>query len=225
MPKQTFFNLPNEKRQLVVNAAIDEFANYGFEAASINRIVANSSISKGSFYQYFEDKLDVFKHLLDVLAEEKTIFFRDRHPPSQGLDIFGYFRWMIKTGMEFNSTNPVLVKAVSRVLLSEGMYYGQLFSDIRKKTIDALREMIRSAKNNGEMDANVDEDLAVTVMDTWSNVISNNILNEGAQKKDLVKYVKSAKVQKYIDDMLSVMEHGLRNVKPSLEDGQKGSEQ
>lgn len=225
MPKQTFFNLPNEKRQLVVNAAIDEFVNYGFEAASINRIVANSSISKGSFYQYFEDKLDVFKHLLDVLAEEKKVFFRDRHPPSQGLDIFGYFRWMIKTGMEFNSTNPVLVKAVSRVLLSEGMYYGQLFSDIRKKAMDALREMIRSAKNNGEIDANVDEDLAVTVMDTWSNVISNNILNEGAQKKDLVKYVKSAKVQKYIDDMLSVMEHGLRNVKPSLEDGQKGSEQ
>jgi hypothetical protein len=31
-------------------------------------------------------------------------------------------------------------------------------------------------------------------------------------------------VQKYIDDMLSVMEHGLRNVKPSLEDEREGSE-
>jgi len=226
MPKQTFFNLPEEKRQSIVNAAVDEFSEYGFEAASINRIVANSGISKGSFYQYFEDKLDVFKYLLDVMGDEKTKFFRDRHPPSQGLGIFGYFRWMIKTGMEFNSTNPKLVKAISRVLLGEGMYYGQLFSDVRKKTMDALREVIRSAKNSGEMDANVDEDLAVTVMDTWSNVISTAILNEGMQKKDLVRWVKSSKVQKYIDDMLSVMEYGLRNVKPSaLTDEEKGNEQ
>ena len=31
MPKQTFLNLPEEKRQAVVDAAIDEFADYGFE--------------------------------------------------------------------------------------------------------------------------------------------------------------------------------------------------
>ncbi|MCQ3938550.1 MAG: hypothetical protein DPW18_16100 [Chloroflexi bacterium] len=224
MPKQTFFNLPEEKRQAIVNAAIDEFAEYGFEPASINRIVANSGIAKGSFYQYFDDKLDVFRHLIDVLGDEKTKFFKDRHPPGNGLGIFGYFRWMIKTGMEFNSTNPKLVKAISRVLLSEGMYYGQLFADIRKKSLDALREIIRSAKKNGEMDANVDEDLAVTVMDTWSNVISNSILDEGLQKKDILRWVKSPKVQKYIDDMLSIMEHGLRNVKPSpVSEEEKGN--
>ena len=75
MPKQTFLNLSHEKRQTIVNAAADEFSEYGFEAASINRIVANSGISKGSFYQYFEDKTDVFRHLVDVLANEKAIFY------------------------------------------------------------------------------------------------------------------------------------------------------
>src|SRR5512145_202657 len=108
MPKQTFLNLPEEKRQAVVNAAVDEFADYGFEASSINRIVANSGISKGSFYQYFEDKMDVFRYLMDMLANEKTVFFKDKHPPSANLDTFGYFHWMIKTGMEFSSTHPRL---------------------------------------------------------------------------------------------------------------------
>ncbi|MBL8102711.1 MAG: TetR/AcrR family transcriptional regulator [Anaerolineales bacterium] len=218
MPKQTFLNLPDEKRQTVVNAAIDEFAEYGFESASINRIVANSGISKGSFYQYFEDKMDVFKYLMDVIAQEKTEFFKGKHPPSPGQSIFGYFRWMIKTGMEFNSTNPKLVKAIARVLLSEGMYYGQIFADVRKKTMDTLVGMIQSAKQNGEIDASVDEKVAAKVMDTWSNVISNSILEEGMQKKDIVKWVRAPKTQKYIDDMLSIMEHGLRNVKASSSD-------
>ncbi|MCJ7435873.1 MAG: hypothetical protein MUO77_20530, partial [Anaerolineales bacterium] len=72
---------------------------------------------------------------------------------------------------------------------------------------------------NGEMDKSVDTNMAATVMDTWSNVISAYILNEGMQKKDIMKWVHTPKVQKYIDDMLSIMEHGLRNVKPSLGDG------
>ena len=87
MPKQTFLNLSHEKRQTIVNAAADEFSEYGFEAASINRIVANSGISKGSFYQYFEDKADVFKYLLTVLEREKMEYFNGRHPPSNNMEI------------------------------------------------------------------------------------------------------------------------------------------
>ena len=67
MPKQTFLNLPEEKRNTIITAAINEFAEYGLENASTNRIVANSGISKGSFYQYFEDKQDVFMYLLTVV--------------------------------------------------------------------------------------------------------------------------------------------------------------
>ena len=224
MPKQTFLNLPEEKRQAVINAAIDEFAEYGFKAASINRIVANSGISKGSFYQYFDDKMDVFRHLLDVLGEEKKTYFKDRHPPNKGLGTFGYFRWMIKTGMEFNSTNPKLVKAVSRVMLSEGYYYGQMLADLRKRTMDALIELIQHAKQNGEIDPSVDEKTAAHVMDTWSNVIGNSILEEGMQKKEIVKWMRLPKTQKYIDDMLSIMEHGLRNVKSSSNDDEEKEE-
>jgi len=217
MPKPTFLNLAAEKRAAIERAAIEEFAEYGFAAASINRIVAASGISKGSFYQYFDDKMDVFKHLLDALAREKKDFFTGKHPPSPSQSVFGYFRWMIKVGMEFNSANPKLVKAVGRVLLTEGMYYGQIFADVRKNTLDALRELIRSAQKNGEIDANVDVDMAANVMDTWSNVITNSLLSEGMQKKDLLRWVRSAKTQKYIDDMLAIMEHGLRNVKLSTD--------
>jgi len=102
MPKQTFLNLPEEKRNTIIGAAIDEFAQYGLENASTNRIVDNSGISKGSFYQYFEDKQDVFMYLLSVLEREKMEFFKDKHPSGMNMDTFQYFRWMIKAGMEFN---------------------------------------------------------------------------------------------------------------------------
>jgi AcrR family transcriptional regulator len=210
MPKQTFLNLPEEKRQSVVNAAIDEFANYGFEASSINRIVANSGISKGSFYQYFEDKMDVFKYLMDVIANEKTEYYKGKHPPSANMDTFEYFRWMIKTGMEFNSSYPRLVQAISRVLLAEGLYYGKDFAEYHKMATDGLSAMIKQAMKNGEIDPSVDVELAVIIMDTWTYAINTYILNEGMKQKDVMKWMRSAKTQEKIDKMLYVMEYGLR---------------
>jgi AcrR family transcriptional regulator len=210
MPKQTFFNLPDEKRRIIVDTAVDEFAEYGFEAASINRIVANSSIAKGSFYQYFTDKMDVFKHLMDILAQEKSDYFKDKHPPGTNLDMFQYYRWLIKTGMAFNSTNPRLVQAISRVLLAEGLFYGKSFEEYREQSTRMLTAMIQQAVERGEVDPSVDLDLAVMVMETWNNAITNYFLKEGVQQQDVMQWVRSAKTQERIDKMLYVMEYGLR---------------
>lgn len=210
MPKKTFLNLPKEKSSNIINAAIDEFAEYGLENASTNRVIKKSGISKGSFYQYFEDKQDVFMYLLTVLEREKMEYFKGKHPLSANMDTFQYFRWMIKAGMEFNSDYPHMVQAISRVLLGEGMYYGNTFADYRLKTIQAFEMMIKQAIEDGEVDPSVDVGLAVMVMETWSNAISAYILNEGMKQKDIMKWVRSAKTQEKIDKLLYVMEYGLR---------------
>jgi len=210
MPKQTFLNLSEEKRSTIANAAIEEFAEYGFEASSINRIVANSGISKGSFYQYFEDKMDVFKYLMDVLAKEKTEYYKGKHPSGANLDTFEYFRWLIKTGMEFNSSYPRLVQAISRVLLAEGLYYGKDFAEYHKMSTDGISMMIKQAMENGEVDPSVDVELAVMIMETWTNAIATYILKEGMKQRDVMKWLRSAKTQEKIDKFLYVMEYGLR---------------
>ena len=55
MPKETFYRLPDEKRERIMAAAEREFLENSFEAASINRIIKEAAIPRGSFYQYFED--------------------------------------------------------------------------------------------------------------------------------------------------------------------------
>jgi AcrR family transcriptional regulator len=210
MPKQTFLNLSDEKRKVIIGAAIDEFADYGLENASTNRIVANSGISKGSFYQYFENKQDVFMYLLIVLENEKMEYFTDKRPPGMNMDTFQYFRWMTKIGMEFNTSHPRLTQAITRVLFGEGMYYGNTFSDVREKTSQGLRAMIEQAIERGEVDPSVEVELAVMVMETWSNAISTYILNEGLKQKDILNWVRSAETQEKIDKLLYVMEYGLR---------------
>jgi len=210
MPKQTFLNLPETKRDNVINAAVEEFAEYGLENASTNRIVKNSGIAKGSFYQYFEDKQDVFMYLLTVIEQKEMDFFKDIHPPDNNMDTFHYFRWMVKTGMEFGLAHPRMIQAAWRVLLGEGLYYGKNLAGYRQKTTQALTSMIKQAIQRGEVDPSVDVELAVMIMETWSNAITTYVLNEGIKQKNILKWMRSPKTQETIDKLLYVMEYGLR---------------
>lgn len=71
MPKQTFFNLPTEKRQTLIQAAKSEFSRVSLYEASIANIVKEAEIPRGSFYQYFEDKDDLYFYLLEKQGEDQ----------------------------------------------------------------------------------------------------------------------------------------------------------
>lgn len=60
MPKQTFFNLPEDKKKKIINAARKEFSRVPIYEASISNIIKDANIPRGSFYQYFENKEDIF---------------------------------------------------------------------------------------------------------------------------------------------------------------------
>ena len=70
MPKQTFYRLPQEKQERILAAAKKEFTHARYDEASINQIVRESGISRGSFYQYFEDKQDIFLYFLKDYRKE-----------------------------------------------------------------------------------------------------------------------------------------------------------
>ena len=64
-PHPRFARLPPERRHAVLQAAAQEFAEHGFESASLNRILEGAGVSKGSFYYYFDDKADLFTAVVD----------------------------------------------------------------------------------------------------------------------------------------------------------------
>lgn len=66
MPSQTFLNLDSVKQKKFISAAMSEFSNYEYSDVSINQIIMNAGISRGSFYMYFKDKDDLFEYLMEI---------------------------------------------------------------------------------------------------------------------------------------------------------------
>ena len=77
MPKATFYNLKDEKKEMIEKAAVTEFSKYGYFHANISRIAKQSKISVGSFYQYFDDINDLFMHIFKKIADRKIQYIKE----------------------------------------------------------------------------------------------------------------------------------------------------
>ena len=76
MPTQRFLKLKEEKKQVILDAAVHEFSRVPYSSASINQIIKEADISRGSFYTYFEDKDDLMRYILRGFRDncQKKIF-------------------------------------------------------------------------------------------------------------------------------------------------------
>lgn len=114
MPSETFLNLPEEKRQRFIDVALAEFAEYNFDTASINSIIKEVGIARGSVYQYFTDKLDLWLYLKEYAEQEKMKFIQavDRKSFSNFWD---YYRHLFWQGIEFDLHAPLCSKFLYRI--------------------------------------------------------------------------------------------------------------
>ena len=145
MPTNTFFRLPEEKRQRLIQAAWDEFTRVDLANASINRIIRAAHIPRGSFYQYFGDKEELFRYLLGDMREYFSAVQREILEGSGGdlfaLPLAAFDRFINQSG----STEPALGRFVQVMRLNQGMDVQRLMGDRRCPLSSELMERAQLA--------------------------------------------------------------------------------
>src|SRR5262245_2098132 len=108
MPTATFFALPEARRERLVSEAIREVSERPYAEASLSQIAQRSRIPKGSFYQYFVDKLDLYRWLITEEAPRHKREFIGA--PKPGTDFWTGFETLIERGMAFLVEHPRLAR-------------------------------------------------------------------------------------------------------------------
>ena len=169
MPKETFFNLPSDKRKSIEEVAILEFSTYGFDKASINRITKLCGIAKGSFYQYFENKKDVFFHTLDLIKERKLDYMSETLMNPGEHDFFTLLREMYISGLNFASANPELVQIGNLVLKNKDHpVYKEAMGNNASKASDVFGDLLDLAIARGEVRPNIDKRFVASIISSMN---------------------------------------------------------
>lgn len=167
MPKDTFFNLPEEKRNKIIQAAIDIFAELHYSNVTINKLVKHAGIPKGSFYQYFENKDDLYIYLFNDIGDKKTEVFERLKAKTSDISFKEYMMEYIMGLKNLEASNDQITH-LKREFLNECPQdiKKQILKKEMPRSIKVFREVIDAYVKKGEFRKDLDSNVAayVTVM-------------------------------------------------------------
>lgn len=100
-----------ERKTELLEAALDEFISKNYEEASLNNIIKNAGISKGTFYYHFKDKQALYLYLLEHSVKLKWEFINNNtkentEASTRKKSIFESFKLQARIGAEFAKVFP-----------------------------------------------------------------------------------------------------------------------
>ncbi|ULT56985.1 TetR/AcrR family transcriptional regulator [Neobacillus drentensis] len=131
-----FFNLETEKQDRILNAAIKEFAQKGYDKASTNEIVKEADISKGLIFHYFKNKKQLFLFLFDHCIQIITDDFYKKVDLTEA-DFFKRIRKAVAIKMDLLAKYPDIFKLIEEAYMDDA---DDIRTEIEKK-VKALNEI------------------------------------------------------------------------------------
>lgn len=108
MPRPRFATLDPERRRAILEAAADEFARAGYDAASYNQIIARAGVSKGAMYYYFDGKADLYLTTLDAFARRLVAGVGELGPHDDAASFWAAVRDLCVRVLAFLAEEPRL---------------------------------------------------------------------------------------------------------------------
>lgn len=209
VPKKTFYNLTQDKRAHIEMMALEEFENKIYEKVSISRIVKNAEIAKGSFYQYFENKLDLASHLIELIAKaEMTYIEKNMLKESDDENFFSWLRRQMEMSIEFALTNKQYVNVYRMLTLSNDFTLQSKLMEITSIIgVDFYIKKIEACIAKGDLRKDISPDFLAQYLMTVVYSVLDMFLKEVDEEaspsfEDLLKN---------INQMIDIIENGIKS--------------
>lgn len=162
--KDTFDKTTEDRRQKVLEVAIEEFASKGYNATSINHISRLSNISIGALYSYFASKEDLFLSIVNYAYNVMEAILKDVAENSS--DIFDCIERMLAASREFAIKHPQLNQIyLDATTQSLSKLAFRISNKIETITPELLSSLIIQAKKEGKISKDIDERVVAYCMD------------------------------------------------------------
>ena len=166
-PSATFRKVSFQKQQAILDAATAEFAAYGYHQASINRLVNNLGIAKGSIFQYFGSKQGLFEHVFTHAREVVSEHLRSIRNQTRDEDFFTRLSTILTSGLAFVREHPGLYRMYMHILRDEHLPGRAAYlTQVRTASRAYLTGLVDQGLANNELDPDLSRKWAVHFLDT-----------------------------------------------------------
>ncbi|MCB2186365.1 MAG: TetR/AcrR family transcriptional regulator [Deltaproteobacteria bacterium] len=165
MPKETFNLIPEEKQERVLQEATRLFAGLGFAQTDMARLAKAAGVAKGSLYNYFESKEDLYHHVCRRALEASRAAVYGGLDPAW--DIYRQVEHIFRAGVRFALENPDYI-----ALYANGTTAGaerlpaDLSREVERHTAGHLKDLVRRGQAAGLVNPALDVNLTAFLINT-----------------------------------------------------------
>ena len=165
MPRPRFTRLEPNKQAAILDAAIHEFAAYGFEQASYNRIIETAGVSKGAMYYYFDDKADLYTTVVRHVADTTLTAFGESIQAECPEDFWASVENLMDQVMELLQENPEHLGILKSALeLHQSGAVSAVASEIHRAYVTWTEQFITCGQQTGAIRTDLPHGLLVALL-------------------------------------------------------------
>lgn len=166
MPTVTWARIHPARRAAVVEAAEAEFAAHGFSRGSLNVIARRAGVAKGSLFQYFADKRDLYAYIADVASQRVRAYVEDRiRELDPARPFFEFLTDLLDDWVAYFADHPrerSLHAAVSLEVDTDTRV--SVRTVVHRHYLQVLRPLVRDAHMRGDLRADCDTDALLSLL-------------------------------------------------------------
>ncbi|MCX7822618.1 MAG: TetR/AcrR family transcriptional regulator [Syntrophobacterales bacterium] len=157
-----FNRIPKDKRERLLHASIEEFAEHGFHQASINRLVNRLGIAKGSIFRYFGSKERLFAFVFDYAIELVKARLRGIRDITKEMPFFQRLKSILWVGINFVEQHPSIYRLYLKMIFQENFpLRDELLRKVHLMSAEYLTSLVRDSISKGEIRNDLDVDFVV----------------------------------------------------------------
>ena len=175
LPQKTFLNLPENRRKEILNACFEEFALNDYESASLSSIISKLGLAKGSFYRYFESKLDLYNFLCQFANSLVAANFV-RYLNGSGKDFFQDWAGFFLSLSEIEKEYPMAIRFRFKAAFEQSSEVsGQQNIEKPLERMKFMSDVLRKYQENGLIRKDIDLDFFSLLMTFFNFTLSEYI--------------------------------------------------
>lgn len=180
-----------------MKAAIEEMGMHTYEHLNLANIIRKSNIPRGSFYQYFEDKDDLYNYFYQYIGIKKYEFYGNLFQSDNEIPFLDRFYQIYVKGFYFAKTYPDLVKAGQKMITSEHYTKSNLVKKAMEQATELYASFIENDQKKGWIKKDIDPRfLASFLLEFMSKVTLDEFM------KDTIDFTEIDRMVKQLVDIL-----------------------
>ncbi|WMJ88190.1 TetR/AcrR family transcriptional regulator [Anaerocolumna sp. MB42-C2] len=145
------------KKKKIIDTAWKLFYEQGYDTTTIEQIISECKVSKGTFYHYFSAKTDLFSSLSDLFDEQYRIIIKDLDPVLHSFDkliymsrhLFKFIEDKVPVDILAYLYSSQVTKKGEKHLLNQNRYYYKALMQIIEE--GQLKNELKSDRSSREL--------------------------------------------------------------------------